>query len=285
MRAAARRPLAERLGVCSWSLRARTPTELARRVRATGLERLQLGLDPLRRGAWRVTEVERALAAAKLQLCSAMLGFAGEDYSTPASIAATGGLRPTAHWAENLARVRAVAALAWRLRLPLVSFHAGFLPRDRRDPERALMVGRLAQVTEIFAAHGVGVALETGQEDTETLLAVLAETGHPGLGVNFDPANLLLYGTGEPLEALAALLPVLRQVHVKDARRSSAPGEWGQEVAVGDGEVDWPGCLALLERAGFDGELMIEREAGSDRVADVQTARVRLLQWAATVPA
>src|SRR5262245_33212591 len=118
-----------RLGVCSWSLRAHTPAELAARVRAVGVDCLQLALDPLRTGAWARAETDAALNG--LEIRSGMMGTAGEDYSTLATIRATGGVRPDEHWEANRRAASANAELARALGLELVSFHAGFLPEER----------------------------------------------------------------------------------------------------------------------------------------------------------
>ena len=94
--------------------------------------------------------------------------------------------------------------------------------------------------------------------------------------MNFDPANMILYDKGDPLEALRALGPWIRQCHIKDARRTRVSGTWGEEVTVGTGEVDWTAFLATLDELGFHGDLCIEREAGNQRLADIRAARVHL---------
>jgi L-ribulose-5-phosphate 3-epimerase len=101
----------------------------------------------------------------------------------------------------------------------------------------------------------------------------LEKLNNPNVGVNFDPANMLLYDKGNPIEALRTLGPWIRQVHIKDARRTRVPGTWGEEVVAGTGEVDWPAFFATLQLVGFTGDLCIEREAGSQRVADIGAAR------------
>jgi sugar phosphate isomerase/epimerase len=286
---------AARIGVCSWSLRASDPAELAERVRACGLAHVQLALDPLRAarepgrargstGAWETARTRDALAAAGVTVLSGMMGMRGEDYSSPATIRATGGLRPARHWPANLAAARANAAVARELGVGLVSFHAGFLPHDPADRERSVLVERLRAVADAFAEEGVAVALETGQESAETLLGVLAELGHDWVGVNFDPANLLLYDVDEPVAALAALAPWVRQIHVKDALRPRTPGAWGSEVPAGTGAVDWRAFFAVVRERGIDVDLVIEREAGDDRVADVRAARPLLTALVDEVP-
>jgi L-ribulose-5-phosphate 3-epimerase len=91
--------------------------------------------------------------------------------------------------------------------------------------------------------------------------------------VNFDPANMLLYGSGDPIEALRLLVPFVKQVHVKDATKSPKPGVWGEEVPVGTGEVNWKAFFKTLREGGFDGDLIIEREAGDNRVGDIRHAK------------
>jgi sugar phosphate isomerase/epimerase len=261
-----------RLGVCSWSLQPRSPGHLAECVRATGLSAVQLALDPLRTDDWPERATRDALEAAGIGVLSGMACMHGEDYASIARIRETGGLRPRRWWSRNRRAARENAALAARLGLRLVSFHAGFLPEQPADPEREPLLERLAEVTDASAAEGVVVALETGQERAATLLGVLSDLARPTLGVNFDPANMLLYGTGDPLAALDALRPHVRQVHVKDARRRGVPDAWGTEVPVGDGEVDWPGVLLRLARDGPGCDLLVEREACAQRIEDVRCA-------------
>ncbi|MCK6476666.1 MAG: sugar phosphate isomerase/epimerase [Phycisphaerales bacterium] len=278
-----------RLGVCSWSLRPTDPADLAAKVRQCGVAAVQLALDPIRSGAWDLDETRAALSAHGIGILSGMMGMEGEDYSTLDSIRATGGVSPDDTWNANLAAGRANADLARTLGIRLVTFHAGFLPHDRHDPRRAILVDRLRQLAEVFADAGVAVAFETGQEAAGTLLAVLTDintllgprTPKITVGVNFDPANMILYGMGDPVVALKALAPAVRQIHVKDALPADRPGVWGTEVPAGAGSVDWKAFFAAYKSAGLTSEpgvnLVIEREAGEDRINDVIKAR-RLIE-------
>src|SRR5206468_3995949 len=156
--------------------------------------RVQLALDPLRAqpDVW-------GNAAAQfwehgVTIVSGMFGCVGEDYTTLESIRATGGLTPDATWEQNWRNIQATVALAQHLGLKLVTFHAGFLPHDETDPAFAKMQQRLGQVADLFAAYQVALALETGQETADTLRALLLRLNRPNVGVNFDPANMILYG-------------------------------------------------------------------------------------------
>jgi len=258
------------VAVCSWSLRATGAQELVERVLACGVGAVQLALDPIRRGEWDEEETVDALGDAGIAVVSGMMEMRGEDYSTLETIRRTGGVRADEHWDANRSACEANAALARRMGLGLVTLHAGFLPHDAHDPLRATMIGRLGEVADVFAAHGVRVGFETGQETAETLAGVLDELGRANVGINFDPANMILYGMGDCIGALAALLPRVVQAHIKDAIPSVTPGAWGIETPAGLGGVDWSSFFSLLERDGRSLDLCIEREGGDDCVGDVR---------------
>jgi sugar phosphate isomerase/epimerase len=263
------------IGVCSWSLQPSSAADLIGKLQAVGLDACQLHLDPLRTGAWDAERTVEALLDAGIEVRSGMMGMAGEDYSTLETIRRTGGVRPDHHWKENLHAAQANARVARQIGVTLVTFHAGFLPHER-GAERTKLVGRLRELVDAFGREGVRVGFETGQESAVTLLDVLAELDRPTAGVNFDPANMLLYGTGEPVAALRALASRVVQVHVKDAHPPKTAGEWGEEVPVGSGAVDWAKFFAVLREKRVECDLMIEREAGTERVQDIRTASARV---------
>jgi L-ribulose-5-phosphate 3-epimerase len=248
----------ERLAVCSWSLQPVNPADLLAKVNATGL-------------TW--GQIEGLLRQNSISVVSGMFGCVGEDYSTLQSIRLTGGIGPDSTWEQNRRHIEATAALARQLGLGLVTFHAGFLPHDQTAPDFSKMLRRLGNVADIFSSVGVDLGLETGQETAEALLPVLDRLHRQNVGVNFDPANMLLYDKGNPVEAARALGPWIRQVHIKDARRTRAPGSWGEEVPAGSGEVDWPAFFAVLREGGFTGNFVIEREAGTQRIEDIRQAK------------
>ena len=260
-----------RLGVCSWSLQPDSACQLAERVGEAGLSAVQLALDPVRLGTMPVEQVLDAFSDPPIRILSGMMAMAGEDYATLESIRRTGGLAPDETWATNLAAARDNAALAGELGLDLVSFHAGFIPHDPDASPGLVLLDRLRQVAEIFAGRGVRVALETGQETAAALLELLRRLDHPMVGINFDPANMILYGAGDPVAALRLLRGHVLQVHVKDALPAARVGEWGTEVPAGEGAVDWGAFFEAL-RAGPELNLVIEREAGQQRVTDVRVA-------------
>ena len=147
----------QRLAVCSWSLRTENPDALADALARCGIDAVQLALVPCAEQppVWGAA-IER-LRARGITVVSGMLATVGEDYSTLQTIERTGGVRPAATWARNQELARETAAIAGAAGVPLVTFHAGFLPHDRADPERAAMLDRLRTVADIYAARGVQI--------------------------------------------------------------------------------------------------------------------------------
>jgi sugar phosphate isomerase/epimerase len=269
-----------RLAVCSWSLQPDSPHQLLSHLRSLELPRVQLALDPLRENPPLWGDCGERCREAGVTIVSGMFGMIGEDYTTLETIRLTGGVAPDATWEQNLGNTRAAAALAHGLGLPLVTFHAGFLPHDSGDPDYRKLKSRILQLAEIFAARGIDLALETGQETAAALRAFLEDLACPNLGVNFDPANMILYAKGDPIAAMRTLGPWIRQVHLKDAIATAVPGTWGAEVVAGTGQVPWPEFFATLDELGFAGNICIEREAGTQRAADILTAKQLALRAA-----
>jgi L-ribulose-5-phosphate 3-epimerase len=263
----------DRLAVCSWSLQPTGPEDLVQKLKATGISRVQLELDPLRDAPKVWGDTEKIFREAGITIVSGMVRCIGEDYSTLDSIRVTGGIAPDATWDQNVKNISACAAIAKKMGLRLVTFHAGFLPPDESHPTFAKMCQRLDVVADIFMVQNILLGLETGQETAQELSGLLHKLNHPNIGVNFDPANMLMYDKGDPVKALHVLAPWIRQVHIKDAKHTKTPGTWGQEVPVGKGEVDWRGFFTTFKHVVFNVNLVIEREQGNSRVADIRFAR------------
>ena len=162
--------LEKRVAVCSWSLQPSDPKDLVSKLEAAGIRRVQLALDPLREAPAVWAETETLFRQNGISMVSGMFGCVGEDYTTLESIRVTGGIAPDSTWDQNRKYIQATAALAQKLGLKLVTFHAGFLPHDEKDPASVGMQQRLSEVAETFAAHGINLGLETGQESAPVLL-------------------------------------------------------------------------------------------------------------------
>ena len=271
---------AERIGVCSWSYQ-RPLREVADEMAKIGVKGIDLALTPFVApdGRHGVEEGEEALAFAKAQFASGawrlfatMISFPQEDYSTLDTIRKTGGVVPDDCWPRNR-EIAAAAELSGTLGAPYMLFHAGFL--DESNPAAyAAYVERVSFVRDACARAGVQLILESGQETAEDLARFLRDV--PGLYVNFDPANMILYGKGRPMEALETLVPWIRKIHVKDADATAVPGTWGTERPWGEGQVGGAAFIDALDGLGFTGNMTIEREGGDDRVGDIARAAARL---------
>ena len=269
------------IGVCSWSLHPRDMADLVAQVREAKLEHIQLGLSALlQMDDKRKHQELGVLRSSGLKLTAGMMGFPDEDYGTIALIRQTGGFVPDDKWAIRKALMKQAVGLATELGLKIVSSHVGFIPPSS-EAKYNTMVERVCAIAEPFNDQGITLMMETGQESAPELLQFLNDLRCQNVKVNFDPANMILYGAGEPIEAIETLGRHIGHVHVKDATLSKRPGEeWGAEVPFGTGEVPPREFLRALHEVGYTGPLVIEREAGENRLEDVRAA-VRSLQQAA----
>ena len=267
----------ERVGVCSWSWK-RPIREVIAEMEKNGIQGVNLALMPFiendkYHGGSETPETWKYLkdkvATGKIKVMSTMISTVGEDYTTIDTIRATGGIVPDQHWEANKLRFAKGAELTRELGCRYLLTHAGFL--DEEDPAAFIKYReRVLWIRDVCAKNGVNLILETGQETANALAAFLPTV--PGVYVNFDPANMILYGMGRPMDAIARLVPWIRQIHVKDARLTEQPGQWGDEVPWGEGEVGGKAFVAALEQLGFKGNYVIEREAGDDRRQDILKA-------------
>lgn len=260
------------IGVCSWSLHNNVNTIQAVLERE-GLSRLHLGIDALEGEEGK--RLRGLIADKGWVITSTMVGFPQEDYSTLERIRLTGGIAPDAEWPDNRQRLlRAIAATS-ELGAPYLSFHAGFL--DHADTNYAARFEeRIRTAADAAGEKNVMILMETGQEEAEDLRHFMETLNHPSVGINFDPANMILYDKDEPIDAVRILGPWIRHVHIKDALRARTPGQWGIEVPWGDGEVRSDLFLRALADTGYEGAVAIEREAGDSRTADIAKAVERL---------
>jgi sugar phosphate isomerase/epimerase len=262
-------PLA--IGVCSWSLQVKSVLELKQLLDRLGIDVVQIACGDPHHAAWEEGDrMPEAAKAAGFRMTGAMLGFPGEDYTTPQTIQKTGGFGDPALRPERLERFQWALDRTRALGLSDLMLHAGFLP-EPGDPDRKPFLDTLAKVSDLARAKGVTVAFETGQETADLLRRTLDELKCPNLKVNFDPANMILYDKGDPIRAVEVLGPDIRSVHVKDAIRTKVPGTWGEEVPLGQGEVNIKQFVQTLKKVGYRGPLCIEREVGNQeqRLADV----------------
>ena len=262
------------VGVCSWSLRSDIAT-VAAVMRELRIDRVNLALKPaIAPGG------EKYLEAVRQQtwtVSATTIGFPQEDYTSLETIRATGGILPDECWPANHKAVVRAADITAELGVRWLTMHAGFLESDDPAVVRRLR-DRLRTLADAAGERGLGLLMETGQETADCLATLLEELNHPALGVNFDPANMILYGKGDPASAVEKLGRWIKHVHVKDARATQTPGTWGTEVRWGEGQVGPERFLKALKAIDFNGTLSIEREAGDDRRGDIRWAAERLAE-------
>jgi len=261
------------IGICSWSLNPLDTGDLIAKVKQLELSHVHLDLTTL----LKLDGPGRADAIAQLQECgievtSGMVTFTGEDYSSISIIRQTGGFVPDATWEQRRNLTVRCAGLANQAGVQKLSVHVGFIP-DPGDNAYATLLKRVGEVAGRCAEYNVAFLMETGQESAERLLQFISDLPQRNVAINFDPANMILYGSGDPVQSARLLGTHIGHVHIKDATRSKRPGvDWGEEVPFGTGDVSVREFIAALHAAQFRGPLMIEREAGNDRFADVRTA-------------
>ena len=221
----------------------------------------------------KAAELEKRLRDLGIAISVVFAGFDGESYADIPTTARTVGLMPRETRAARVVELKSISDFAAVLGVDVVGVHIGFVPHDTHDPEYAALLATTRDVCGHLKRNGQSLHLETGQEPVDVLIRFLDDVGVDNLFVNFDPANLILYGVGEPLPDLEKLGSRVRSVHCKDAIRSDKPGEtWGHEVPLGDGDVDFAAFLKVLKKIGYDGPLTIEREI--PREPDRQKAEI-----------
>ena len=250
------------------------PDEIVASAASLGVTCGQLGvhgaasLTPAAAEQWR-----DALERCRVEVVTAFLSFEGESYASIPICAQTVGYVPPATRRERELRTCAVSDFARALGIPGLAAHIGCLPGDPRDPEHGAVVELVRRVCDHCARNGQTFALETGQEPASALLSFLREVDRPNLGVNFDPANMILYGSGDPMEALRTLAGHVLTVHCKDGTWPQEAGAWGRETPLGEGDVDMQRYVRTLREIGYAGPLVIEREiVGDEQRADIRRA-------------
>lgn len=195
-------------------------------------------------------------------------GFTGESYADIATTARTVGLVPQETREERVAIFKDVSDYAAMLQCDTVGMHIGFVTEDRDSDDYKNLIAVTRDILDHVGSNDQRMHLETGQETADHLLQFIDDVERDNLFINFDPANMILYGTGEPIEALQKVGKFVRSVHCKDAKWAAEDKwgvEWGQEVPLGEGDVDMETYLRTLKEVGYEGPLTIEREIPEDR--------------------
>jgi L-ribulose-5-phosphate 3-epimerase len=244
-------------------------------VKAYGVRAGQLGFPGELPLDGKAEQWASALAAEDFTAVTAVCSYVGEDYADIPTVKSTVGLVPESTRGERIARTKEVANVARKLNIDSVACHIGFVPHDAGS----VLYGQVRDIARDICDHcgelSQSFTLETGQEPANVLLQFLSDVGRTNLKINFDPANMILYGTGDPISALGALQDYVISVHCKD-------GDWppkgdadalGKERALGQGSVDFPRFLGKLKEIRYKGVLALEREERDEvqKAADIRS--------------
>jgi sugar phosphate isomerase/epimerase len=268
----------ERIGVFLKCTGEDDPAKALAVVKSLGLSRIQVSRLPDRyytpEGA---REFAGLLEETGVRADSVVVVFDGESYKDQDAVRRTVGFRPAALRSERLEYARRCVDFAAAIGTRIVTFHMGFLPRDPADPIYRALHDAVSELAAYAAGKGITLSLETGQETGEELARFLDGITAARVGVNFDTANLVLYGLDHPPQALARLRDRVTSLHVKDGLPPEDPSRLGREVRLGEGQAEVAECLRVLQDAGFEGPLIIEnyvwRERGSDPRDELARAR------------
>ena len=201
-----------------------------------------------------------------IELTCVFGGFDGESYADIPTVEKTIGLVPVATRSARLIEMKEISDFTRLLGCNTIGLHIGVVPHDTQSREYADVIEVTRQICDHAQYNEQNVHLETGQESADALMAFISDTQRNNLFINFDPANMILYGMGEPIPALRQVGSHVRSVHCKDATWSDQPGKtWGCEVPLGQGQVDMRAYLTTLKEIGYRGPLTIEREIPQDR--------------------
>ncbi len=208
-------------------------------------------------------------------LATVVCAYEGEDYADIPTVRRTVGFMPQSTRSARERRTFEVSDFAAALGVKSIACHVGWIPDDRSDEDYIAVRDVVRRICDHAAAHGQTFALETGQEPADVLLRFINDTGRGNLKINFDPANMILYGTGDPIEAFERLAAYVVSVHAKDGDwPSSAPGALGTERPLGQGSVGIGRFVKTMKRCGYDGTVNVEREIADQRrrLEDIRNA-------------
>ena len=251
------------------------PDAAMAKVHDLGLPTCQVFVDDLE--LEQVGRLRLALEKYGIEATSLVVGGPGKEvwdfYQGPLTI----GLVPPETRTARIMHIQKASDFAKLCGIPAVQTHCGFIPENPNDPLYKETVTAIREVAAYCKRNGQNFRYETGQETPITLVRAIQDVGMNNQGVNFDVANLILYGKANPVDALELLGPYVQGVHAKDGLWPTNPRELGEEVPIGKGKVDFPRIIARLKELDYRGAVTIEREiSGPQQLADVRAAKLFL---------
>ncbi|MDD4558825.1 MAG: sugar phosphate isomerase/epimerase [bacterium] len=248
----------------------------------------QFGLHVCQLASWDMSlarpdiadNARKAAAEAGVRICAIWGGVPGPAAWNFTEGPVTLGLVPEEYRRERVEALKKWADFAERVGAPAVITHCGFIPENITDAAYSGVVDAIKEVAEYCGEKGLEFWFETGQETPVVLLRTIERAGTGNLGINLDPANLLMYGKGNPIDALFVFGRYIRNIHAKDGLCPTDGENLGKEVPVGEGMVRYSEFMVRLKEVGFDGELIIEREiSGDEQIRDIRKTVTLLESW------
>ena len=262
------------IGVFLSSMAIADPLESIKKAQELGLDVVQMGYLPDKFYSGRgMDQLSECLQETRIRASAVCAVYEDESYADMASVAETVGLTNPETLPQRMAHTKRSAMLAKRLEAELVTTHIGVMPENVDSKAYRDLLSTVREVADYCGSQGLTFAMETGQETAEAMLQFIKDTGRNNVKANFDPANMILYGTGRPLEAVDVLKDHIAHVHVKDGLSPTEQGKLGAEVPLSQGEVNIREYIRKLAGTGYKGPLVIEREAGDDCIGDIQKGK------------
>jgi len=251
------------------------PQAAISKVHDLGLPTTQILLDDFKPEM--LASLRKALESYNVEATSLVVGGPGPEVYDFYQGPLTCGLVPRQYRAARLDRIKKASEFAKQCGIPAVQTHCGFIPENPNDVLYSEVVLAIREAASACKSHGQNFRCETGQETPITLIRAIKDVGLDNIGVNFDLANLILYGKGNPVDAIELFAPYVQGIHAKDGLFPTDPKELGKEVPIGQGKVDFPRIIQRVKELNYQGAVTIEREiSGPQQVEDVKAAKAFL---------